>query len=448
MSNYQYYEYQPNDDGYGVPPFHEEPPKEKKPKKEHKFLKTLGKTVAIAVVFGLVSGCVFQGTGYIANRALGESNTVAEESAEDSSTSGKALSTSSDKVDSTKVSTATTVNDVSDIAENVMPSIVAVTNVSLVEYRNFFGIGQQEVESAGSGIIISQDDNYLYIATNNHVVEGTKSLTITFCDDSAVAAEVQGTDEETDLAVIKVKLGDISADTLSAIKVATLGSSEDLRVGESTIVIGNALGYGQSVTTGVVSALGREVSLTNETSGQTYTNTLIQTNAAVNPGNSGGALLNMNGEVIGIVSAKYSDTDVEGMGYAIPITDASEIITQLMNSGTVTNRPEKDGEEASTQGGYLGIYGVDISKSESVAYSIPQGVYVASVIDGGGAKNAGITKGDVITAINDKQISSMADMQKLLSDYKPGDTVTVTLSQANNNYAQATVQVTLTEKLQ
>ncbi|MCR5639876.1 MAG: trypsin-like peptidase domain-containing protein [Lachnospiraceae bacterium] len=448
MSNYQYYEYQPNDGGYGTPLYEpKEPQTPKKPKKEHKFLKTLGKTTAIAVVFGLVSGSVFYGTGVVSNRLQGnEESAVVSESKTKSS--GASLSTSGGQVDSTKVSTATTVTDVSDIAENVMPSIVAVTNISLVEYRNFFGVGQYEAESAGSGIIISQDDNYLYIATNNHVVEGSKALTITFCDDAAVSAEVQGTDEETDLAVVKVKVSDISADTLAAIKVATLGSSEDLTVGSSAIVIGNALGYGQSVTTGVISALDREVSLTNESSGQTYTNKLIQTDAAVNPGNSGGALLNMNGEVIGVVSAKYSDTSVEGMGYAIPITEASEIITQLMNSGKVTDRPTKDGEEASAQGGYLGIYGIDITKSQAVAYNLPQGVYVASVIDGGGAKNAGISKADVITQVNDKTITSMADMQSYLADYKPGDTVTVTLYQANNNYAKATVQVTLTEKLE
>ena len=244
MSNYQYYEYQQNDGGYGVPPYEPEPPKAKKPKKEHKFLKTLGKTAAIAAVFGLVAGGVFQGTGYIANRALGtEESAVVAEKEEKTTTksSGTTLSKSDGTVDSTKVSTATTVTDVSDIAENVMPSIVAVTNISLVEYRNFFGVGQYEAESAGSGVIISQDDDYLYIATNNHVVEGTKSLTITFCDDTAVTAEVQGTDVETDLAVVKVKISDISADTLSAIKVATIGSSDDLKVGEACVVIGNAL---------------------------------------------------------------------------------------------------------------------------------------------------------------------------------------------------------------
>ncbi|MCR4999330.1 MAG: trypsin-like peptidase domain-containing protein [Lachnospiraceae bacterium] len=452
MSNYQYYEYQQNDGGYGVPPYVDNtPPKQKKPKKEHKFLKTIGKTMVIGAVFGMVAGGVFQGTVYVSNHALGTDVTEVVEAAKDNTTeksSGSSLSNSDGKVDSTKVSTATTVTDVSDIASNVMPSIVAVTNISLVEYRNFFGVGQYETESAGSGIIISQDDNYLYIATNNHVVEGTKSLTITFCDDSAVAAEVQGTDVQTDLAVVKVKLSDVSADTLSAIKVATLGSSEDLKVGESAIVIGNALGYGQSVTGGMISATAREVTLSNETTGETYTNTLIQTDAAVNPGNSGGALLNMNGEVIGIVSAKYSDTSVEGMGYAIPITDASEIITQLMNNGTVTNRPAKEGEEASEQGAYLGIGGVDISRSQAIAYNMPQGVYVATVMDGGGAKNAGIQKGDVITGIDGTTITSMEEMQKMLKDKKPGDTVTVTFCQANNNYAQATVQVTLTEKLQ
>ena len=451
MSNYQYYEYQHDDGGYGVPPYQETPEEPKKPKKAHPFLKTIGKTVIIAAIFGLVAGGVFQSTlaitGFVVDE---EETTTVEEKRVDSkeSTTGTGLSKSSGVVDSTKVSTATTVTDVSDIADNVMPSIVAVTNVSLKEYRNFFGVGQYEEESAGSGIIISQDDNYLYIATNNHVVEGTKSLTITFCDETAVAAEVQGTDEETDLAVVKVKISEISSETMSAIKVATIGSSKDLKAGQACVVIGNALGYGQSVTTGVVSAIGREVTLQNDTTGQTYTNKLLQTDAAVNPGNSGGALLNMNGELIGIVSAKYSDTDVEGMGYAIPISDASEIITQLMNKGEVTERPEKDGEETSNQGAYLGIGGVDISKSQAIAYNIPQGVYVATVYDGGGAKNAGIVKGDVISGINGVKISSMADLQAQLKSAKPGDTVQVTFYQVNNNYAEASVQVTLTTRLE
>nr|MCR4674599.1 S1C family serine protease [Lachnospiraceae bacterium] len=273
--NYQYYEYNSNDNGSGdqEPNYgggynpYQDPVKPKKPKKEHPFLKTLGKVVAIALVFGLVGGCAFEGASYFMSKKLGTSD--------ETSSTATTLTSNEGSVDSTATSSAITVTDVSDIAENVMPAIVQVTNMSIVEYRSWFGQNyQEESESAGSGIIISQDDTYLYIATNNHVVEGATTLTITFCDDTAVEAEIQGTDAQTDLAVVKVKVADIEEDTLSTIKVATLGSSDDLKVGSSAVVIGNALGYGQSVTTGVISALDREVSFENS-DGSTYTQTLI-----------------------------------------------------------------------------------------------------------------------------------------------------------------------------
>ncbi|MCR5545476.1 MAG: trypsin-like peptidase domain-containing protein [Lachnospiraceae bacterium] len=444
--NYQYYEYDSNDNGTGgqEPNYgggynpYQDPIKPKKPKKERPFLKTLGKTVAIALVFGLVAGCVFEGVSYVASKKLGTEN-VAE-------TAATTLTTSNGTIDSTATSTATTVTDVSDIAENAMPAIVQVTNMSIVEYRSWFGQNyQQESESAGSGIIISQDDTYLYIATNNHVVEGATSLTITFCDESAVEAEIQGTDADTDLAVVKVKIADISEDTMSAIKVATLGSSDDLKVGSSAVVIGNALGYGQSVTGGMISALARDVTFENS-DGTTNTQTLIQTDAAVNPGNSGGALLNMNGEVIGIVSAKYSDTDVEGMGYAIPISTATTVIEALINGQEVTTNDEST--EVTGNGAYLGIAGVDLDSQTAYQYNMPTGVYVAQVVSGSGSEEAGIEKGDVITAFNNVDITSMAELQELLAQCNPGDTVSVSVAKASNNYAIATVQVTLGEQEQ
>lgn len=423
MSDYQYYEYNP---------YTAEPQKPKKPKKERPFLKKIGKVVAIALVFGLVAGAAFQGVNFATGKLTGTSSSS-------SSSSATSLGTSNDIG-----TTATTVTDVSDIVTNTMPAIVQVTAVSVTEYRSFFGSGQSyESESAGSGIIISQDDDYIYIATNNHVVSGASSLTITFADDSAVAAEIQGTDSSTDLAVVKVAMSDVDSSTLDSIAVATLGDSDSLQVGESAVVIGNALGYGQSVTTGVISALNREVELEAE-DGTAITNELIQTDAAVNPGNSGGALLNMNGEVVGIVSAKYSDTDVEGMGYAIPITSAKTIIEQLMNGESVSD------SSTSTGDAYLGIAGVDVTAqfSKSASSDLPsEGVYVYGVYTNTGAAEAGLSKGDVITAIDGNSISGMSDIQSYLATKSAGDTVTVTVSTASSSYSESKdLQVTLTSK--
>ena len=298
-------------------------------KKDRKgFAFSIARTICIAVIFGLIAGLVFRTTSGITTADTKTEKTVQDESV-------KKLSSKKGSLAQTSTSTATTVTDVSDVVNNVMPAIVQVTNMSMKEYRSFFGTYEKPQKSAGSGIIISQDDKYIYIATNNHVVENSTSLTVTFVDDKAVNATVVGTDPQTDLAVIKVSVSDIDSSTITKIKVATLGSSDNLSVGESAIVIGNALGYGQSVTTGVISAKDRSVTTKSESTGETYTNKLIQTDAAVNPGNSGGALLNMNGEVVGIVSAKYTDTSVEGMGYAIPISSASSIIEKLMRGETV-----------------------------------------------------------------------------------------------------------------
>lgn len=384
------------------------------------------KVVAIALVFGLVSGSVFGGVTYL----------IAQKTGTDAGTSNTATLSTSDSLSSTAISTATTVTDVSDIVSNVMPSIVAVTNISYTEYRSLFGgMSTRESQSAGSGIIVSQDNDYLYIATNNHVVSGAETLTITFSDETAAPATVKGTDSSVDLAVVAVALSDIEDSTLDTIKVATLGDSSSVSVGESAVVIGNALGYGQSVTTGVVSALEREVTLEDD-SGNTITSTLMQTDAAVNPGNSGGALLNMNGEVIGIVSAKYSDTSVEGMGYAIPISMARDIIETIISQEVVTE------DEAA----YFGIAGVDVESDVSSQYGMPTGVYVTKVAENSGAGKAGIQKGDIIVSFNGRSVSSMEEISNIMQYLKAGTTVEVVVAQAANNYEETTLSVTLTNK--
>ena len=455
MGDYNYYEYHDREeyrDPYTQAPYGSNGPdhqKQNKPKKEHKFLKTLGKTAAIALVFGLVTGTVFSGTTHVVGHLLGDDKTeiAAEapqgrigEDKEEVTLPKDQNVTAQEPQESDRVSSVSTMPDVSAIAQEVMPSIVQVTNISVVEYRNWFGYGQYEREGAGSGIIISEDDDYLYIATNNHVVANAKTLTITFDDGAAVSAELQGTLPSSDLAVVKVKLSDIEASTLSSIKVARLGSSDDLTVGEGAVVIGNALGYGQSVTTGIISALDREVTLQDD-EGRTFTNYLIQTDAAVNPGNSGGALINMNGEVVGIVSAKYKSTDVEGMGYAIPITQASEILT-----GLVTKQDNDKGDDIAADlgsGAYFGIAGVDVTSDMAKKYDMPEGIYIAQIKDGGGARDAGLTKGDVIVGIDDDEVLTMEELSNLVNSHQPGDVIRVTYKSAESNY-NSTVSVDLT----
>lgn len=398
-------------------------------KSEKTFGKKLMKAAALALVFGLVAGAAFQSSFYVAGRLMGTNDADVDATATDAKTTGSQIA-------ETMVSTAVTVKDVSDIVDNVMPSIVAVTNVSYMEYRTFFGGTQTyESESAGSGIIISQDNDNLYIATNNHVIDGAESITITFCDDEAVPAVVKGTDAAVDLAVVEVALSDIADKTKDNIKVATMGDSSALSVGESAIVIGNALGYGQSVTTGVISALEREVQLQDER-GRVIKSKLLQTDAAVNPGNSGGALLNMKGEVVGIVSAKYSDTKVEGMGYAIPIFSAKNIIETLIRQEVVS---EKDAS-------YFGIAGVDVTEDVSKQYDMPAGVYVSKVAAKSGASDAGIKKGDIITSFHGRAVTSMEEISDMMQYIPAGTTVEVIVAQAKNDYKEKTIEVTLTNR--
>lgn len=407
--------------------------KKHREKKQGGFGIKLAKCAALALVFGLVSGTVFEGVHLASGQLFGTTENQA-------AASGSVLTQadSDGKLETTATSSTYVATDVSDIVDAVMPSIVAITNVSQAEYQSIFGgRGTYESTSCGSGIIVSQDQDYLYIATNNHVVDGAKNLTVTFNDDTTVSAEVKGTDPSTDLAVIRVALDSIEEDTMNNIKVATLGSSDDLKVGQASIAIGNALGYGQSVTTGCISALNRPVSVSDSSSGTNYTAELIQTDAAINPGNSGGALLNAAGEVIGINSVKYSDTDVEGIGYAIPISTAMPIIEDLITKEKV--------DEADSA--YLGIKGVDVTTDVAEAYNIPTGISVVQVTEGSAAAQAGIQRGDIITAFDGKEVSSMSELSTRLQYYKAGTTVDVTIKRASDGqYLEQTVSVTLGRK--
>lgn len=408
-------------------------PKKAKIKKKHGFGATLGKAAAVALVFGMVSGGAFYGTGYAIDYANGKVITAKEQTVTQTGSDTK----NSGNLSATNVSTATTINDVSDIAENVMPSIVSITNMGQ-QTVNFFGQQvTQDVEGAGSGIIIGQTDEAIYIATNNHVVANSTQLTVNFIDDQSVAAEIKGTDTSTDLAVISVAVSDIPKDTLNKIKVATLGDSDELKVGEGTVAIGNALGYGQSVTTGVISALNREVTVQDENTGASVTNELIQTSAAINPGNSGGALLNMKGEVIGINSVKYSDEDVEGMGFAIPISQAEPIINDLINREVVD----------ASNSAYLGVAGQDVTSDIAKAYGMPEGVYVTQVKEGTAAETAGIQKGDIITEFDGKKVSSMEALRDNMQYYAAGTTVEVVIQKnQNGEWQEYTISVTLGKK--
>ena len=424
MMDNQYNYYRPDSDenrgadnqqGFGAGP--QQNPKAPKPKKG--YAKKVALVVGAAVLFGAVGGVTMQGTSYLTGKLLGKNT---------KSTVGTTKTVSNAKL---TTSTSTVTSDVSDIVENTLPSIVSITNMSVQEVQNFFGgISQQESESAGSGIIISQNDSELLVVTNNHVVEGSDTLTVTFNDGNSVEAQIKGTDSARDLAVVAVPLDKISDDTMNAIKVATLGDSDSLKVGEPAIAIGNALGYGQSVTTGIVSATGRTI--------DGFDGEYIQTDAAINPGNSGGALLNANGEVIGINSAKINSSAVEGMGFAILISDASDVIQNLMNKET---RSKVSDEER----GYLGIKGYDVSEEGAQMYNMPTGVYVKEVMSGGGAEKAGLTKGSIITGFEGSSISGMSSLQEQLQYYKAGEEVTLTVQipDKNGEYTEKDIKVTL-----
>lgn len=393
-----------------------------KKKKEMTLQKKWGMVVAMALVFGLIAGGTMYGVNAAANRLYGQNHIS--------------------QTDTTEASTSESSSGVAQVADNAMPSVVTISTMSVEEMRSFFGGTQQyEVEGAGTGVIIGENDTELLIATNNHVVEGASSLSVGFIDESTVSAEIKGTDAENDLAVISVKLSDISTDTMNQIKIASIGDSDELQLGEQVVAIGNALGYGQSVTSGYVSALNRDLSLTDE-SGNTINSTgLIQTDAAINPGNSGGALLNMNGELIGINEAKSgttsSGTTVDNIGFAIPINKAQESLQNLMNQET----REKVSED---QASYIGIQGASVSSDEQEKFSIPAGVVVASVVEDGPAAQAGIQEGDIITELDGRSVSSIEGLQDTLQYYAAGETVDIVVQRADNgSYQEQTLSITL-----
>ena len=393
------------------------------PKRPKKGAPKWVKVVCVALAFGVVAGGAFQTTSFISGKILG--NDSSSEKSSKTIESAKLTKSGDDSVVTT---------DVTKIVNNVMPSVVSITNMSVQQVQSFFGGTQeQQSESAGSGIIIGQNDSELLIVTNNHVVENSDTLTVSFIDNESVEANIKGTDASKDLAVVAVKLSDIKDSTMEEIKVATLGDSDSLQVGEPAIAIGNALGYGQSVTTGVISATNRQL--------EGYSSNLIQTDAAINPGNSGGALLNNKGEVIGINSAKIAQDSVEGIGYAIPISSASDTITDLMNQETKT-------KVAEAERGQIGIQGVDVTEDSAQMYYIPTGVYISEVVSGGGADKAGLTKGSVITGLNGTTIDSMSTLQEQLQYYKAGEKVTLTVQIPGNSgkYTEKQIEVTLGSK--
>ena len=344
--------------------------------------------------------------------------------------------------------------DVSEIVSEALPSIVSITTKSVQEVQNYFGMygmygyapqqQEQEVEGSGSGIIVGKNDDELLIATNYHVVEGADTLSVAFTDGNAVEASVKGFDEERDLAVVSVSLDDVEDDTMDAISIANIGSSDDLKVGEQVVAIGNALGYGQSVTTGIVSAKNRRMDSDNNTVTDGSDDSsdgvnLIQTDAAINPGNSGGALLNMEGEVVGINSAKLASTEVEGMGYAIAISDVTDILQNLMNE---TSRDKLDDSEH----GVLGIKGSSVSSEAVQMYGIPAGVFVKEVTEGGAADKAGLKANSVINEFNGKTVSSINQLIEYLSYYEPDEEVELTVQVPHGtSYKEETVKVTLDE---
>ena len=417
-NQYTYYKPEP-DDMNGM---NEETPK---PKKNRKVPKPV-KLVCAGVAFGLVASATFQTGNYVGTKVFGTITTNGKTAKTAQTVDGAKLTTSS---------SSTGTSDIATIAKNAMPSIVSITNMSVQEVQSFFGgTQQQESTSVGSGIIIGQTDSELLILTNNHVVEGNEKLTVSFVDNESVEANVKGTDSTKYLAVVAVKISDVKDSTMDKIAVATMGDSSKLEVGEQVVAIGNALGYGQSVTSGIVSA-------TERTLDGYEGGTLIQTDAAINPGNSGGALLNSNGEVIGINTAKVATDSVEGMGYAIPISDASDTIQNLMNQVTKTKVSE-------AEQGYLGIQGVDVSDESAKMYNMPTGVYISDVVKNGGAQQAGLTKGSVITGLEGTTISDMNSLKEQLQYHRVGDKVKVTVQVPGNNgeYTEKTVEVTLGSK--
>ena len=390
--------------------------------------------IAMAVVFGLVAGLVMFGVNTAANHIAGtgdapSENDVVTDDTEDNSTA------------SANISSAGTKTPV-QVAKEAMPSVVTISTMSVEEMRNFLGgVADYKVQGAGTGVIVGENDTELMIATNNHVVEGASTLSVGFIDNSTASAELKGADPDNDLAVIAVDRSDITDDTMSQLKIATVGDSDELELGEQVVAIGNALGYGQSVTVGWVSALNRDITLTDENGVAINSTGLIQTDAAINPGNSGGALLNMDGELVGINEAKTGTTptgiSVDNMGFAIPIDKAEDSLKELMSLPT---RDKVDASHASA----LGIEGQSVTSDLTQLYGIPGGVIVASVVENGPADQAGIQKSDIITELDGRSVGNLEQLQNALQYYAAGETVDVVVQRLNGQSFEAqTVSVTL-----
>nr|WP_288826301.1 trypsin-like peptidase domain-containing protein [uncultured Clostridium sp.] len=422
IPHYQEYRYQRTPDQI---PYQEDGRKRKK----GGFAKKAAGIVGSALVFGIVAGSTVVGINWAAG-SYAQKNSV-EISRAETVPSTQA----NNSLPASNTSSISAVNDVSSIVDKAMPSVVAITSKVVYESQTWFGPMQQEGEGSGSGIVVGKNDDELLIVTNNHVVQGASELKVTFIDQTPVDAAIKGTDAESDLAVIAVPLKNISSDTLSKIAIASLGKSDTLKVGQGVIAIGNALGYGQSVTVGYISALDRSVQTEDGTNRD-----LLQTDAAINPGNSGGALLNMQGEVIGINSAKYSSTEVEGMGYAIPISKAQTIIDSLMTKKTRTQVADNDQ-------GYLGIQCKNIDSTTSQQLGMPQGVFIYKIVEGGAASKSDLREKDIITKFDGQGIKTYDDLTGMLKYYAGGTTVTLTVqSLENGQYVERNVDITLGKK--
>ena len=435
---------------YSQPDPISEPKREKKKSGFGRIAKKGAAIICAAALFGTVAGGALYSSNYILNKAWDKNSSSSSSSTKTKSTNpvDVKLTTADDGDDNESTSTveksSTGTYSVSEITEKCLPSVVAITNVGVSDVRTMWGTYQQESKSAGSGVIVAKTDTELLILTNYHVVSNSNELTVVFSFDEdsenpeAVSANLKGYDSSLDLAVIAINLDDVTDEILSEIAIAVVGNSDELILGEQVVAIGNALGYGQSVTTGIVSALNREVTLTGSNN-ETITNKYIQTDAAINPGNSGGALLNMKGELIGINSAKVSSSAVEGMGYAIPITAVYDEIEQMMNEQTEANISDKDK-------GYLGIVGENLDESTAMRYHLPQGVYISKAYEGYAAANAGIVVGDIITSVNGKEVTDMTTLKSELAGFKAGESVTVgyiRYDEDENSYLSHEAEVTL-----
>ena len=408
-------------------------------KKTHKKGSTFKRIVGIsaaALLFGTVAGGTMFGVNNLATNLMKteeESTALSKKTPEVSSVELKEAS----KAVTTANNSSPTVADVSPIAESAMPSVVAIKGTTSVEAYSWFGEGQTyDTPSSGSGIIIGKNDTELLVVTNNHVVEDTKDLSVVFIDNEEVKASVKGRDSDNDIAIMAVKLEDIKPETLEKIAVAHMGDSDELKVGQGVVAIGNALGYGQSVTVGYVSAIDREV-----TTKDSSIKNLLQTDAAINPGNSGGALLNMNGEVIGINTAKYASTEVEGMGYAIPISKVKDIIAELSSKETRSDKVDE------AKQGYLGIQGKNIGEDVAKAYDMPRGIYVYKIVENSSAANSDLREKDIITKVDSQPVKNMEELKELLSYYQSGEKVKLTVQRLKDSeYEEKEIEITLSDR--